>query len=94
MIISGNYNKVLDIVRQQVMHGAKIIGINMDDVLLDLEVETSKFLNLINTKPDLSALPIMIESYKWSTLFDRYEAYTRLEVSSIPYHLRMEINNS
>ncbi len=46
------------------MHGAKIIGINMDDVLLDLEVETSKFLNLINTKPDLSALPIMIESYK------------------------------
>ncbi|PIM96931.1 Methionine synthase [Candidatus Hodgkinia cicadicola] len=68
MITSGNYEKALDIVRQQVVHGAKIIDVNMDDALLDSEVEISKFLNLINTEPDLSALPIMIDSSKWSTL--------------------------
>ncbi len=64
MITTGNYKQALDIVRQQVVHGTKIININMDDVLLDSETEISKFLNLINTEPDLSALPIMIDSYK------------------------------
>ncbi|PIM95482.1 Methionine synthase [Candidatus Hodgkinia cicadicola] len=68
LITTGNYKQALDIVRQQVVHGAKIININMDDVLLDSEIEISKFLNLINTEPDLSALPIMIDSYKWNTL--------------------------
>ena len=68
MINSGNYKQALDIVRQQIIHGAKIININMDDPLLNSEVEMLKFLNLINIEPDLSALPIMIDSSKWSTL--------------------------
>ncbi len=68
MISSGNYEMALDIVRQQVMKGAQIIDINMDDALLDSKVEISKFLNLINSEPDLSALPIMIDSSDWGTL--------------------------
>ncbi|KON71491.1 B12-dependent methionine synthase [Candidatus Hodgkinia cicadicola] len=68
MITSGNYERAMDIVRQQVVHGARIIDINMDDAMLDSEEEMSKFLNLINTEPDLSALPIMIDSSKWNTL--------------------------
>ncbi len=67
MITSGNYRQTLDVVRQQVVHGVKIININMDDMLLDSEIEISKFLNLINTEPDLSTLSIMIDSYKRNT---------------------------
>ncbi|PIM95427.1 Methionine synthase [Candidatus Hodgkinia cicadicola] len=68
LITSGDYKQALDIVRQQIWHGARIIDINMDDTTLDPKVEVSKFLNLINTEPDLSALPIMIDSSEWSTL--------------------------
>lgn len=68
MITSGNYEQALDVVRQQVWHGSRIIDINMDGTTLDPKVEISKFLNLINTEPDLSALPVMIGSFEWSTL--------------------------
>ncbi len=68
MITSSNYKQTLDIVRQQVVHGVIIININMDDVLLNSEIEILKSLNLINTEPDLSVLPIIIDSYKWNTL--------------------------
>ncbi|PIM96476.1 Methionine synthase [Candidatus Hodgkinia cicadicola] len=68
LISSGDYERALDIVRQQAMRGAQIIDVNMDDALLDSKVEVSRFLNLINSEPDLSSFPIMIDSSDWETL--------------------------
>ncbi|NQW30686.1 MAG: methionine synthase [Ignavibacteria bacterium] len=68
LILSGNMEKALDVARQQVENGAQIIDINMDEGLLDSEEAMGMFLRLIGSEPDISRVPVMIDSSKWSVL--------------------------
>jgi len=68
LIQQGANEKALDVARQQVENGAQIIDINMDEGLLDSEAVMKEFLNLIAAEPDISRVPIMIDSSKWSVL--------------------------
>lgn len=68
LIMQGAYEKALDVARQQVENGAQIIDINMDEGLLDSEAAMKTFLNLIAAEPDISRVPIMLDSSKWSVL--------------------------
>ena len=60
------YEQALSIARDQVNNGAQIIDINMDEGLLDSEIEMIEFLRSIASEPDISRVPIMIDSSKWS----------------------------
>ncbi|MEP6930483.1 MAG: methionine synthase, partial [Flavobacterium sp.] len=62
------YDEALDIARQQVEGGAQIIDINMDEGMLDGVQAMTKFLNLIASEPDISRVPIMIDSSKWEII--------------------------
>ena len=68
LITEGDYDSALEIARQQVENGAQIIDINMDEGLLDSEAAMVRFLNLISAEPDISRVPIMIDSSKWSVI--------------------------
>ena len=68
MILNGEYDKALVVARQQVESGAQMIDINMDEGLLDGEEAMVTFLNLIASEPDISRVPIMIDSSKWSII--------------------------
>ncbi len=68
LIRSENYATALDIARNQVMNGAQIIDINMDEGMLDAESAMVKFLHMIASEPDISRVPIMIDSSKWSVI--------------------------
>jgi len=58
----------LAVAKQQVEAGALVIDINMDEAMLDSEALMSRFLNMIATEPDISRVPIMIDSSKWSVI--------------------------
>lgn len=68
LIVEGNYEKALSIARQQVESGAQIIDVNMDDGLIEGEAAMTRFLQLLAGEPDISRVPIMIDSSKWSVL--------------------------
>ncbi|MHB8471338.1 MAG: methionine synthase [Gammaproteobacteria bacterium] len=68
MILNGEYDKALIVARQQVESGAQMIDVNMDEGLLDGEEAMVTFLNLIASEPDISRVPIMIDSSKWSII--------------------------
>ncbi len=68
LILSGNFDEALSVARQQVEGGAQIIDVNMDEGMLDSEAAMVKFLNLIASEPDISKLPIMVDSSKWSVI--------------------------
>jgi len=68
LIRSENYSVALDIARDQVMNGAQIIDINMDEGMLDAEAAMVKFLHMVASEPDISRVPIMIDSSKWSVI--------------------------
>ncbi|MBP6549641.1 MAG: methionine synthase [Flavobacterium sp.] len=68
LIKEEKYDEALDIARQQVEGGAQIIDINMDEGMLDGEYAMVKFLNLIAAEPDISRVPIMIDSSKWDII--------------------------
>ena len=68
LIEQGDYGAALTVARQQVEAGAQIIDINMDEGLLDSEKAMSTFLNLIASEPDISRVPVMIDSSKWSVI--------------------------
>ena len=68
LIKEGNYSEALDIARNQVEGGAQILDVNFDDGLLDGKYAMVKFLNLIASEPDISRIPIMIDSSKWEIL--------------------------
>jgi len=62
------FDEALDIARDQVDNGAQIIDINMDDGLIDGKEAMVEFLNLIVSEPDISKVPIMIDSSKWEII--------------------------
>jgi 5-methyltetrahydrofolate--homocysteine methyltransferase len=68
LIKEEKYEEALDIARQQVEGGAQIIDINMDEGMLDGTYAMTKFLNLIAAEPDISRVPIMIDSSKWEII--------------------------
>ncbi len=68
MILNGEFEKALAVARQQVENGAQIIDINMDEAMLDSQAAMVRFLNLIASEPDISRVPIMIDSSKWSVI--------------------------
>ena len=68
MILNGEFEKALSVARQQVENGAQIIDINMDEAMLDSQAAMVRFLNLIASEPDISRVPVMIDSSKWSVI--------------------------
>ena len=68
LILEDDFETALDVARQQVANGAQIIDINMDEAMLDSEAAMVRFLNLIASEPDISRVPIMIDSSKWSII--------------------------
>ncbi|MBL7920846.1 MAG: methionine synthase [Bacteroidia bacterium] len=68
LIKEGNYEEALSIAKDQVDGGAQVIDVNMDEGMLDSEQAMTTFLNLIASEPDISRVPIMIDSSKWSVI--------------------------
>ncbi|SEW16927.1 methionine synthase [Kaistella antarctica] len=68
LIKEEKYAEALDIARDQVDGGAQILDVNFDDGLLDGKYAMVKFLNLIASEPDISRIPMMIDSSKWEIL--------------------------
>ena len=68
MILNGQFEEALAVARQQVENGAQVIDINMDEAMLDSQAAMVRFLNLIASEPDISRVPIMIDSSKWSVI--------------------------
>ncbi len=68
LIEADDYDAALTVARQQVENGAQIIDINMDEGMLDSEKAMVTFLNLLAAEPDISRVPVMIDSSKWSVI--------------------------
>ncbi|NCF60618.1 MAG: methionine synthase [Gammaproteobacteria bacterium] len=68
LIEADDYAEAVQVARQQVENGAQVIDVNMDEGMLDSERAMVTFLNLIASEPDVSRLPIMIDSSKWSVI--------------------------
>lgn len=68
LINEKKYEEALVIARKQVEDGAQIIDINMDDAMLESQEEMTTFLNYIMSEPDISRVPIMIDSSKWDVI--------------------------
>ena len=68
LIVEEDYDTALDVAREQVINGAQIIDINMDEGMLESKEAMVHFLNLIASEPDISKVPIMIDSSKWEII--------------------------
>jgi 5-methyltetrahydrofolate--homocysteine methyltransferase len=68
LITEGDYPEAVTVALQQVRNGANIIDINMDEGMLDSEQAMTRFLNLIGAEPEITRVPIMIDSSKWSVI--------------------------
>ena len=68
LILDDKYDEALDVARDQVKSGAQVIDINMDEGMLDGKEAMVTFLNLIASEPDISRVPIMIDSSKWEII--------------------------
>jgi 5-methyltetrahydrofolate--homocysteine methyltransferase len=68
MILNGEYEAALAVARQQVENGAQVIDVNMDEAMLDSKAAMVRFLNLMASEPDISRVPVMIDSSKWEVI--------------------------
>jgi 5-methyltetrahydrofolate--homocysteine methyltransferase len=68
LILNGQYEEALAVARQQVVAGAQIIDINMDEGMLDSDQAMTTFLNYVASEPDIARVPIMIDSSRWSVI--------------------------
>lgn len=68
LIMEGDFDSALSVARQQVENGAQIIDINMDEGMLESKEAMVRFLKLIGSEPDISRVPIMLDSSKWEIL--------------------------
>lgn len=68
LIKEKNYEEAIGIARKQVADGAQVIDVNMDDGLLDAKEEMKTFLNLIAAEPDVTRVPVMIDSSNWDVI--------------------------
>jgi len=68
LILNEEYEEALDICRAQVEDGAQVVDINMDEGMLDGKAAMIRFLNLIASEPDISKVPLMVDSSKWEII--------------------------
>ena len=68
LIKEEKFEEAIDVAREQVEGGAQIIDVNMDEGMLDGEASMKRFLNLMAAEPDISRIPVMIDSSKWSII--------------------------
>ena len=68
LIKDGKFDEAVAVARQQVEAGANLIDINFDEALLDGEASMQKFLNLVASEPEISRVPLVLDSSKWSVL--------------------------
>ena len=68
LVLAGDYAGALTVARQQVENGAQVIDVNMDEAMLDSEKAMGTFLRLVAAEPDISRVPVMIDSSKWSVI--------------------------
>src|SRR5581483_4609016 len=68
LILGGDFEGAIAIARQQVAGGANILDVNMDEGMIDSEATMTRFLNLIQSEPEIARVPIMIDSSKWSVI--------------------------
>ncbi|MEE8584156.1 MAG: methionine synthase [Acidobacteriota bacterium] len=68
LIVAEEYEEALSIARQQVESGAQILDVNMDEGMLDSEQAMTRFQNLMVAEPDISRVPVMIDSSKWAVI--------------------------
>src|SRR3974390_1140790 len=68
LIEAGDYDAALTVAREQIESGANVLDVNMDEGLLDSGKAMTTFLNLIAAEPDISRVPVMIDSSKWPVI--------------------------
>ncbi len=68
LILNEEYEEALDVCRTQVEEGAQVVDINMDEGMLDGKAAMIRFMNLIASEPDISKVPIMVDSSKWEII--------------------------
>ena len=68
LILDGDFEAALEIARDQVRNGAQIIDINLDEAMLDVEEAMTTFLRLVAAEPDISRVPVMVDSSSWSVI--------------------------
>lgn len=68
LIVEGKYEEALVVARQQVENGANIVDINFDEGMIDGELAMERFLRLVGSEPDITRVPIMVDSSKWTVL--------------------------
>jgi 5-methyltetrahydrofolate--homocysteine methyltransferase len=68
LIQNNNYDEAIEVARQQVENGAQIIDVNMDDGMIDGVEAMTRFLNMLASEPDISRVPVMLDSSKWDVI--------------------------
>ncbi len=68
LIMAGDFAAALSVARQQVENGAQMIDVNMDEAMLDSKAAMARFLNLVASEPDISRVPVVIDSSKWEVI--------------------------
>jgi 5-methyltetrahydrofolate--homocysteine methyltransferase len=68
LITAGDYESALAVAREQVENGAQVIDINMDEGMIDGEAAMTRFVNMMAGEPDISKVPLMIDSSKWNVI--------------------------
>lgn len=68
LILNGQYDEALEVALDQVRGGAQVLDVCMDEGMLDGEAAMVRFLNLIASEPEISRIPIMVDSSKWSII--------------------------
>ena len=68
LIVAGDYEAALEVARSQVENGAQVIDINMDEGMIDGEAAMTRFVNMMAGEPDISKVPLMIDSSKWHVI--------------------------
>lgn len=70
LVREGAYSEAVEIARQQVINGAQIVDVNMDDAMLDGVEAMRTFLFLVSSEPDIARVPIMVDSSKWEIVVE------------------------
>ena len=68
LILAGDFEGALAVARQQVQGGANLLDVNMDEGMIDSEAAMVRFLNLIGSEPEITRIPLVIDSSKWTVI--------------------------
>ena len=68
LVLEDRFAEAVEVARQQVESGAQMLDVNMDEALLDSEAAMTRYLNLLGSEPDISRIPFVIDSSKWSII--------------------------